>query len=192
MGDAEVGDKRWPANPAPLEGWGETGEADDPRLSSEGGLLEGLRLRVTPAVLSDLLWPSGWGDNEFLRWLNKLLWYFRRASWALAIEAAAGFGADNPCRKLRSVGEIVSESRRWDCVASLVSKDNAGLRIPGCGCNGGGDPDEELADPAEDALAPTIESIEKPSLLDLWLPAATDVGCRIDMVSAARVIASDM
>ena len=55
-----------------------------------------------------------------------------------------------------------------------------------------GDPEEELADPADDALAPTMESMEKPNLLDLWLPAETEVGCKIDMVSAARVIASDI
>ena len=65
------------------------------------------------------------------------------------------------------MGEIVSESRRCDGVASLVSKDKAGFKSPGCGCIGGGDPDEEFADPADDALAPTMESMEKPNLLDL-------------------------
>ena len=48
VGDEEVGDSRWPPIPAAPEGWGETGEADDPLLSSDGGLLDGLRLRVVP------------------------------------------------------------------------------------------------------------------------------------------------
>ena len=111
------------------------------------------------------------------------------------MDATAEFGADSPCLKLRSVGEIVSESLRRDDAASF-KRDSPGLwwrpANPGWWCIGGGEPDEEFTDPADDDFAPTIESMEKPNLLDLWLPAATDVGCKIDMVSAARVIASDV
>ena len=59
VGEEELGEcsPRWPPKPRgpppPDDGWGETGEAEDPLLSSDGGLLDGLRLLAS--VMSDLL-----------------------------------------------------------------------------------------------------------------------------------------
>jgi hypothetical protein len=56
VGDAEVGDIRCPLiPPTPPDGCGETGEADDPLFSSDGGDLEGLRLLSFLVEASDLL-----------------------------------------------------------------------------------------------------------------------------------------